>query len=194
MSRQPLVDERVVGRQQIEHAAVLAHDALEEQLGLAPERLPQVVVEVREHDRFGTASCRLRRYSHCPAKLLTSASDRRIGQHPADLLLEHRRVLQLALAATSSSSSSGMLLHRKNDSRAGELQIAECDRRSREPRLRIALDAEHEFGVNQQPLQRDLDARPRTPLASRAALIEVEQRLRCPRRRRAAGTLAAPAS
>ena len=31
---QPLVDERVVGRQQVEHAAVLAHDAVEEQLGL----------------------------------------------------------------------------------------------------------------------------------------------------------------
>ena len=45
--RQPFVDERVVGRQQIEDAAVLVHDAVEEQLDLAPERLPQVVVEVR---------------------------------------------------------------------------------------------------------------------------------------------------
>ena len=48
MARQPLVHEGVVGRQQVEHAAVLAHDALEQQLGLAAERLAQVVVEVRE--------------------------------------------------------------------------------------------------------------------------------------------------
>ena len=46
--RQPLVDERVVGAQQVERAAILAHDALEEELGLAAERLPQRVVEVRE--------------------------------------------------------------------------------------------------------------------------------------------------
>ena len=46
--RQPLVDERVVGAQQIEHAAILAQDAVEEELRLLPERLPQVVVEVRE--------------------------------------------------------------------------------------------------------------------------------------------------
>ena len=44
--RQPLVDERVVRPQQVEHVPVLAHDAVEEQLGLALERLPQVVVEV----------------------------------------------------------------------------------------------------------------------------------------------------
>ena len=51
--REPLVDERVVRAQQIEHAAVLVHDALEEQLRFAAERLPQVVVEVREQPRIG---------------------------------------------------------------------------------------------------------------------------------------------
>ena len=45
---QALVEEGVVGAQQIEHAAVLAHDALEEQLGLLPEGLAQIVVEIRE--------------------------------------------------------------------------------------------------------------------------------------------------
>ena len=48
VARQPFVDERVVGAQQVERAAILAHDALEEQLGLAAERLTQRVVEVRE--------------------------------------------------------------------------------------------------------------------------------------------------
>ena len=46
--REPLVEERVVRLQQVEHAAVLAQDALEEQLRLLAERLPQVVVEVGE--------------------------------------------------------------------------------------------------------------------------------------------------
>ena len=39
VARQPLVDERVVGVEQVEDAAVFAHDALEEQLRLGAERL-----------------------------------------------------------------------------------------------------------------------------------------------------------
>ena len=50
---QPFVEERIVGRQKIEHGAVFVEDALEEQLGLALERLPQVVVEIREIVRVG---------------------------------------------------------------------------------------------------------------------------------------------
>ena len=48
MDGQPLVQERVVGAQQIERAAILADDAFEEQLRLAAERLAQAVVEIRE--------------------------------------------------------------------------------------------------------------------------------------------------
>ena len=39
--RKTLVEERVVGTQQIERAAILTDEALEEQFGLAPERLAQ---------------------------------------------------------------------------------------------------------------------------------------------------------
>ena len=48
MPRQPLVDERVVGIQQIHDAAVFAHDAVEEQRRLFLHRLTQVVVEIGE--------------------------------------------------------------------------------------------------------------------------------------------------
>ena len=46
VAREPFVDERVVGAQQVERAAILADHALEEQLRLAAERLTQRVVEV----------------------------------------------------------------------------------------------------------------------------------------------------
>ena len=74
---EPLVEERVVGVEQVEHAAVFLDDALEEQLGLAAERLPQVVVEVgkqpqvrarRRRDSAGTATG--------SAKFVVSASAR----------------------------------------------------------------------------------------------------------------------
>ena len=96
MLGQPLVEERVVGRQQVEHAAVLAQDARDEQLvslrnawrsassngrmtrirldGLEVSQVEPLAGEVR-HQRFGA----------------------RIVEHAPHLLLEHRRVLQPAL-------------------------------------------------------------------------------------------------
>ena len=44
--RQAFVQERVVRPDEREHAAILAQHAVEEELGLLPEGLPQVVVEV----------------------------------------------------------------------------------------------------------------------------------------------------
>ena len=44
MLRDALVDERIVRGDQVEQAAVLAHEAVEEQLGLAPQRLGQALV------------------------------------------------------------------------------------------------------------------------------------------------------
>ena len=41
--------------------------------------------------------CRLRSYSHWPAKFVDERVGLRIGQHPPHLLLEHRRLVQLAL-------------------------------------------------------------------------------------------------
>ena len=51
--REPLVQERVVGLEQVEHAAVFAQDALEKQLGFAAERLAQVVVEIGKQPQVG---------------------------------------------------------------------------------------------------------------------------------------------
>ena len=45
---EPLVDKGVIGGQQVEHVAVLAHDAIEQQLGFAPHRLRQRLVEIRD--------------------------------------------------------------------------------------------------------------------------------------------------
>src|SRR5205814_7324568 len=50
---QTLVEERIVGVQQVEHAAILADDTVEEQLRLALEGLTQIVVEVKEQFRTG---------------------------------------------------------------------------------------------------------------------------------------------
>ena len=53
MLREPLVDERVVGAQQLQRAAVVAQDVAEKHLGLASKTLADVVIEVREHQQVG---------------------------------------------------------------------------------------------------------------------------------------------
>ena len=53
MPGEPFIDERVVGRHQVEDVAVLANDALEEQLCLATECQTQVVVEIGNIIEFG---------------------------------------------------------------------------------------------------------------------------------------------
>ena len=48
MTRQPLVQERELAVEEVEDAAILAHDRGDEQLGLPAHRRAQVVVEVGE--------------------------------------------------------------------------------------------------------------------------------------------------
>jgi hypothetical protein len=59
MLRQTLVHEGVIRAQQVQHAAVLANHAVDEQLGLLTERLPQVVVEIEERPWIGHVSVQI---------------------------------------------------------------------------------------------------------------------------------------
>ena len=113
---QPLVHERVVRAQQVERAAVLRDDALDEQLGLAPERLAQVVVEVGERPRVRARRGEVPQIQPLAGEVGDERLGLRIRQHALHLLLERRRPIEPPAIARSSSSSSGTLLHRKNDS------------------------------------------------------------------------------
>ena len=90
---QPLVDERVVGRQQFDHAAVLAQLAADEQLA-SPAATPRAgsrrTPETRRRRAPRRRACRSS--SHWLAKLSTSACERGSREHPPHLLLEHRRI------------------------------------------------------------------------------------------------------
>ena len=96
---QPLIDERVVGRQQFEHAAILAQDAVEEQLGFPLERR-----RAGSRRNRGTAArpavlaSMSRRYSHCAAKLVTSDSERGSASMRRTCCSQNRRIAQLPAA------------------------------------------------------------------------------------------------
>ena len=52
MFRQALVEECIVCREQLEHAAIFAQNAVHETLCFLPERLPQVIVKIRIQTRI----------------------------------------------------------------------------------------------------------------------------------------------
>ena len=94
MPREPLVDERVVRRQQIDDVAILAHDAFEEQFRLAPETLPQLVVPVGIEDAVRRGRRQIPQVQQLLREVVDQRLGSRIGEHAPHLLLEHGRVAQ----------------------------------------------------------------------------------------------------
>jgi len=76
MLREPLVEPGVIGFQKLQHAVIFAQHFIEEQLGFLAKRLAEVVVESGNSRPSGVIDSRLRRWSHCSAKLVTSERDR----------------------------------------------------------------------------------------------------------------------
>ena len=97
MAREPLVDEGVVGAEQVEHAAILGNGARNKQFRLLLERVEQAVVEVR---------IEVRMHHHLAdaaevEPLCGKDADQRVGrapirQHAPDFLVEDLRSGELA--------------------------------------------------------------------------------------------------
>ena len=95
---QTLIDKGVIGGQQIHHAAVFAHDAGKKSLVSSLMAWRRLSSKSGNASRLGAEFFRLRRKSHCSAKLSTRASDRWIGQHALHLLLQDGGLVQFPLA------------------------------------------------------------------------------------------------
>ena len=80
------------------------------------KRFSQVVVEVRIDVGIRRSTVERSQVQPLASEVLDERRRLRIGDHPAHLLLEHRRLAQRPCSARVRSSSSGMLLQRKNDS------------------------------------------------------------------------------
>ena len=129
---QPLVDERVVRRQQIGDAAILADDAVEQQLDFAPHRLTQRIVEVGIEQRQRADALQAAQVQPLAREVDRQRLGPRILQHAPDLLLEHGRILQPALAARRViSSSSGLRAPEEERQPRREIEIADAIRPAR---------------------------------------------------------------
>ena len=174
--RQPLVDERVVGRQELGDAAVLAHDVLEQELGLAPHRLPQVVVEIRELLDVRPRALQVAQEQPLAGEVLDERRRARIGEHSLDLLVENVALAELALRGERrAAASSGGALQRKNASRDASAASSSAYSEPGAAPSGSGSSRNRNFGLVR--ITRNADSMPASnPPRARAGIVETEQR------------------
>ncbi len=157
MLRQPLVDERVVRRQQIHHVAIFLHHALEEQLGLALEGLPQVVVEIRERGFVRQHALHVAQEQPLLGEIIHQRFGFRIGQHAPHFAIQHRRIFQLALRRHVQQLIVGNAAPQEKRKPRRQIQIAHVIEAAGRHARRIGLGAEQELRARKDQPQRVLD-------------------------------------
>ena len=160
---QALVQERVVRLQQVEHAAVLAQDALEQQLRLLAEGLPQVVVEVGEQAQVRGDRIQVAQVQPLAREVAHQALRARVGQHAADLPFEHLGLAQLAALGQVEQLVVRDAAPEEERQAGGELDVGDAVGRVRRDAGRVRLDAEEELRVHQHRAQGHLDPRVEVP-------------------------------
>ena len=125
--RQPLVDEREAAIEKIEHAAVFANDRPREQFRLAAHVGFELAASKSGNiSGSGVTPSSSRRLSHCVAKFWTRASLLGSASIRRTCCSMHGWIAQLLPAsARANSSSSGMLLQRKYESREASSKSAD---------------------------------------------------------------------
>ena len=158
MPGEPLGEARVVRRHQVEDVAVFVDDAGEEELGFLGEGLPQVVIEVGELLRVGLHVFQVAQVQPLTREVRAERRGLRIGEHPADLLLEHRLGMQLVLRRQIQQLRVGDAAPEEERQARGELAVVDLVHRPGRQARRILLDVEAELRARENALQRFLDA------------------------------------
>ena len=126
MLREPFVDERVIGCQQIDDAPVLANDGVEHQLHLPAHGLAERVVEVRIDQRQRPSTLHPPQVEPLAGEVHGQRLGARILEHPQDLALEHRRILQPALRGERDESVVGRRAPEEERQPRREVEIADA--------------------------------------------------------------------
>ena len=87
VARETLIEKRVAGIEELKHAAVLAHDVLEEYLGLALQVVAQRLVELPVLVGIRAPPGDVSQMEPLPGEVVDQGLGLRVGEHPADLLL-----------------------------------------------------------------------------------------------------------
>src|SRR5262249_41415702 len=153
-----LVEERVVGAQQVEHAAIFPQLIFDEELGLLLEGLAQVVVEIRERIGVGLDRVHVANEEPLAEEIRDERVRLRIRQHPAHLALERGRVLQLAAFRRGQQRLVWNAAPQEERQPRRELEVADAVDRAARRTGRILFDAEEEGRRDENALDAGLNA------------------------------------
>ena len=156
--RQPLVDERVVGVQEIHDAAVFAHDAVEEERRLFLHRLPKVVVEIGEGFQIRNGVLEIAQVQPLLGEVGDQRLRSRVCQHPLDLLFEHGGIFQLALARERQQLVVGKAAPEKERQPRRQREVVQPIDGVRRELRRVGFEAHQELRTRENELKRRLDA------------------------------------
>ena len=174
--RQTFIDEGVVGVQQVHHAAVFAHDALEEELRFLAHRLAQVVVEIGEDLRIGRGVLEVAQEQPLLGEVVDQRVGALVGKHALHLLFQYRVVVQFALARQIQQFVVRRTAPQEERKSRSQRDIAELIRRIHRNSAGIGLKAEQELRARQNELKRRFDARLEVAVRVAPALIKAERR------------------
>ena len=153
-----LVDERVVSREQVEHAPVFAYEAGEEQLRLALHRIRQLLVEIGILQPIWMDLVQILELEPLTGKSWTEGIRASVCQHPPHLLLEHGRIGQLA---SSRELHQGLVRRRSPEEERqarSQRQIADAVVRTRLNVRRRFLETENKVGTRENGLKGSSDS------------------------------------
>jgi hypothetical protein len=156
---QPLVEERVIRAQKVEHAAILAQDAVDEELCLAAKRLPEVFVEIREQAHVGSHRVEIPQMQPLRREVVHQRARAAVGEHATDLPLQDCRLAQPSGAGQIEQLIVGNAAPQEKGEARRQLEIADPIRRVRRSADRVPFDAEQELRTDQHGRQGHLDAR-----------------------------------
>src|ERR1700681_2540828 len=89
MARQTLIEERIVGTQQLDDAAILAYLVVDEQFRFGLIGCTEAFIESRKDGRVWRGVAKIAQLKPLPRKILHEGSRPRIRKQSADLLIEY---------------------------------------------------------------------------------------------------------
>ena len=110
------------------------------------------------NSEFGTLPLRLRRCSHCPAKLLTKADERLSASIRRDLRREHVGVLQTSVARGAHQRLVGQAAPEEEREPRRQLGVGDAIRRAGGNRRRLGFRTEHERRTGKNATKAELNA------------------------------------
>ena len=90
----PLINEGVVGGQQIQYVVVFVENAAHEQVGFLAQGLAEIVIEIRKLLRVGEGVLEVPQEQPLRREVGHQRIRARVGEHAPHLFFEHRRIFR----------------------------------------------------------------------------------------------------